>query len=158
MFFHRGLAIGPSMKNRQPEQNSEILITKHIEKDALVKRLWQIQNKDDLDRMRLYLELYKSHDNYNLRCFVGAITSLPEIMCLSGKVAAISIPQGSSPRKMMATFHFRGKKEIECWEEYFTMIWDMSIPIKTGNKIDYTELVGVESKLSKLIETSDDNS
>lgn len=120
------------------------LLTRQIEDGIVVKRIWQIYGIEDLRRLAMYVEQYKNRDNYSVRCFVGACPFIPEILSVYGEVASVSIPQPEDPRKLTTTFHFRGTREISRWEGYFELLWDQSIPIKTGAEIHYDRLASVK--------------
>lgn len=136
-----------------PEEESKVRnefrnwLSKRIQFGFLMKRIWQIQCTEDIEKMCNYLELYKKYDNYNLKCFVGKNNFIPEILANSGIAISISIPQSENPRKIVTSFHYFGKKEVVFWEDYFNLIWDQSISIKIGNNIYYEEIQKIRELL-----------
>src|SRR5258708_40315039 len=108
-----------------PERNEfRDLLTQHIRNGTHVKRIWQIQDADDAERLKTYLEIYKQYDNYNVKCFFGDDTYLPEIISANGKVAAVSLVTIANPRDLTVNFHFYGKQEIAYWEDLFNVMWE----------------------------------
>jgi hypothetical protein len=130
----------PSSENENARNEFRNLLTQKIQSGIIVQRIWQMHGLEDLDKMRTYLELYKNHDNYSLKCFIGTNTYIPEILSIGGSILSISIPQLSDPRRLTTDFHFRGKNEIRRWEDYFRTLWEESIPIKIGPKISQENL------------------
>jgi hypothetical protein len=120
------------------------LLTQKIEKGIPVRRIWQLYNKDDFVRLKLYLKLYEKYDNYSLKCFIGKNSFIPEILSCYGRVVSVSIPQLSDPHRLTSAFHFYGKGEILRWEEYFNILWETSISIKVGKTIDNVKIEELE--------------
>jgi hypothetical protein len=115
------------------------LLTKRIENNMEVKRIWQIWCKEDVESLESYLNIYKHHDNLSIKYLTGNFF-LPEILSVYGKVVSVSIPQPSDPVKLTTAFHFYGKKEILRWEGYFRLLWEIATPVKTANNINYQEI------------------
>lgn len=121
------------------------LLTTKIEKSFHVKRIWQIHDTNDGERLKLYLNMYKLYDNYSVKFFIGKNSYIPEILACYGKVVSVSIPQLNDPRRLTSAFHFYGKKEIRRWEEYFNILWESGIPVKIGNKVFHDNLKKLET-------------
>ncbi len=64
------------------------LLTNKIEKGFHVKRIWQIHDKNDVDRLKLYLNMYKNYDSYSVKYFIGKNSFIPEILACYGKVVS----------------------------------------------------------------------
>ena len=120
----------------RPRTEFRSLLTEKIKNGVEVKRIWQIRNKEDLEKLSFYLEQYKNYDNISIKCLVGK-SPLPEILCVYGKVASISIPQQTDPYKMITAIHFYNKRAIKRLEKYFNAVWEIAIPVKVGSKINY---------------------
>ena len=116
------------------------LLTQKIESGIPVQRIWQLQGKDDLDRLESYLSIYKDYDNYSVKYFIGGYSYFPEILSFCGKGVSVSIPQRGDLRRVTTAFHFCGKKEIARWEGYFNILWEHCNTIKIGNNIYNEEL------------------
>lgn len=121
------------------------LLTNKIEKGFHVKRIWQIHDTNDVERLKLYLNMYKLYDNYSVKYFIGTNSYIPEILACYGKVVSVSIPQLNDPRRITSAFHFYGKKEIIRWEEYFNVLWESGIPVKIGSELFHDNLKKLET-------------
>lgn len=139
----------PSDESSPVRKKFRALLTEKIEEGILVKRIWQLHTKDDLERMKTFLGLYKHYDNYALACFVGNSPFIPEVLSVYGRDLSVSIPQSEDPRKLTTAFHFRGRKEIERWEQYFKILWADSEVIKEGNRIFYDRLERLDGQIDK---------
>ena len=115
------------------------LLSEKIEKKIAVQRIWQIRSKHDYDSLIFYLEKYKNYDNLSIKYLIGE-SLLPEILSLFGKVVSVSIPQPTEPIRLTTSMHFYGKGERDGWENYFKILWEISKPIKTANKIHKSEI------------------
>ncbi|RLI78300.1 hypothetical protein DRP05_07650 [Archaeoglobales archaeon] len=111
----------------RPRTEFRSLLTEKIKNGIEVKRIWQIRNEEDLKKLSSYLEQYKNYDNISIKYLVGK-SSLPEILCVYGKVASISIPQDTDPYKMVTAIHFYNKRVIKRLEKYFNAIWEIATP------------------------------
>lgn len=138
--------LGEKSKARQEFRS---FLTQRIQDGFLVKRIWQIRSVEDFERMIMYLELYKEHDNYNLKCFIGKNSFIPDILSNSGLIASVSIPQSNDPQRIVASFQYFAKREIAFWEDYFNLLWDQSISIKIGNVIDYGKILEMKTTFPK---------
>ncbi|ODS40211.1 hypothetical protein BEH94_07385 [Candidatus Altiarchaeales archaeon WOR_SM1_SCG] len=138
----------PSTESSPTRTEFRDLLTKRIDAGTEIKRIWQIRCKDDLDKLELYLERYKSYDNLSMKYLMGNFP-LPEILSVYGEVVSISIPQPSDPRKLTTAFHFHGKKEILRWEGYFKILWESAIPLKIGDRIYPEEIKKLKNELHK---------
>jgi len=127
----------PIIEDAAPRNEFRELLTQKIKEGFRVQRIWQIHNADDLKRLELYLEKYKTYDNYSVKCFVGKSAFIPEVLSFCGRVVSVSIPQSEDPRRLTTAFHFFGRGEIKRWEDYFKILWEQSAPIKIENHIYY---------------------
>ncbi len=130
----------PPWEDENARSEFRNILTEKIREGIRVERIWQIHIAEDLSRLITYLELYKSYDNYSVKCFVGKNAFIPEILSVYGKVVSVSIPQAEDPNRLTTDFHFRGKHEILRWESYFKILWEQSITIKVGNKFFYDKI------------------
>lgn len=133
-------------ENSQERIRFRNLINLTVSQGICIQRIWQLHTKDDLNRLVHYLEVYKLHDNYSLKYFISKSALIPELLCINGKIASISIPQKENPRRMATSFHFLNKNAAKLWEDYFDILWEICIPIKTGEVIRYDEI----DKLQRL--------
>lgn len=130
----------PVSEDSQARREFREFLTRRIHEGVLVRRIWQIHCKEDLDHLATYLNLYRSFDNYSVKCFVGRDFVIPEILAISGVVVSVSIPQRLSPERLSFGLHFFGRHEIRCWEEYFEIIWDRAIEVKLGSAVRWDKL------------------
>jgi len=137
----------PPWEDENARSEFRNILTEKIRGGIRVERIWQIHISEDLSRLITYLELYKSYDNYSVKCFVGKNAFIPEILSVHGKVVSVSIPQAEAPNRLTTAFHFRGKNEILRWESYFKILWEQSIPIKVGSRVLYDKIEELKNAL-----------
>jgi hypothetical protein len=122
-------------------------LTSIIESGVEVRRLWYLRAPEDIERLLFYFKSYKAYDNYSVKFLIGTTSLLPEILCVSGRVASISIPDKSAPRQMTHALHFFGGDEIKAWEGLFDILWDQAVSLKVGEKIYESNLTDLERRL-----------
>ena len=143
----------PATENETPRKEFRNLLGQKIKEGYTILRIWQIHGIEDWSRLLHYLGEYRNYDNYSVKCFIGTSAFIPEILSVGGKYLSVAIPQTEDPQKLTTAFHFRGKYEIERWENYFTILWEHSIPIKVGAKI-FTENI---ENVSRQIHEHEEN-
>lgn len=124
--------IEESSSNRTEFRNE---LTNIINSGIEVKRLWHIRSKDDITRLEYYLNMYKEKENLSVKCIVGNDILLPEILICYPHAVSISLPQNNSPKKISMCYHFKNKKDVNHWMEYFEVLWTSAIPIFVGGII-----------------------
>lgn len=127
-------------------------LNEKIDSGYYVRRIWQINADNDIDKLELFLKMHENRDNYSVKCFCGNNFSIPEIL-ITDKIACVSIPQPENPRELTNTYHFKNKKDIRSWQNYFEVLWNSSIPIKEGEKIYKDNISQIRKEVSNLTTT-----
>ena len=125
------------------------LLSEKIHAGVPIKRLWQIQTVDDINRMESYLYEYLDYDNYSLKAIVDKRVLIPELICIGGKIATMSFPEIGMPRKIGRLLILYKKHPIQAVESYFHVLWEMSSPVKIGAELYKENLKSLRDSLAE---------
>jgi hypothetical protein len=115
-------------------------LTQSIHKGLNVKRIWRITNQEDVARFFEYWNDYQNHDGYNVSVIIDSKAFIPELLGVDNTCASISMPGPSSPSKICSSIQFRDSEGATAIHRYFDVLWDESLPIKSGKSVNNENL------------------
>jgi|GEM_PF-2642092 len=132
-------------------------LTKLITEDRNeVKRVWQVRDRQEFDRMMGFLEKgdkdsrpYREYENYYLRCYVGSLSFIPDLLIV-GRKASVSISAFQTPRCISVAYHFRWRRDVKQWRELFYVIFNHAHPIFMNGVVDEDGIEKVRKALNAL--------
>lgn len=100
-----------------------------------VKRIWNIGNKEDAQRLMEILSKYQNYNNISIRYFTNLpVYTLPELLVVNSDIASTSYPQKRNPFEIEACEVYRNDKSIRILENYFEIMWDNATKLlENGN-------------------------
>lgn len=125
------------------------VLTQKIAQGFPVRRLWQIKDDADLQRLLHFLEEYASYDNYSVKAIVTDKVLIPEILCVGDDAGSLSLPETNSPRQMARAFYFFGRSEVDSLNRYFDVLWELATPIKIAEHLSDDGLVAIKRALAQ---------
>lgn len=112
-----------------------------------VRRLWNVNCKDDAKRMLELVEEYKGNSSLTMKAFFDVPDNvLVEVLVVGTRVASLSLAQANNPTGMESCVAVRDKETIGIVQRYFDAMWNSAEPVL----VDGVPQPGALSKLTAL--------
>jgi hypothetical protein len=110
-----------------------------LEEGAEVRRIWNINSSDDLERLQQVLQKYEGCANHSIRAYFGMrYCSVPELLIVERLGASISFPSPRQPRGIDRVILFRRPDLVHVVRDYFDVLWNQADKVLDAGEIVMT--------------------